>query len=144
MGEKKRTKQNTEQLSGSEQVDAFIQQLEHPLKQEIEQVRNILLQSDRRLTEHIKWNAPSFRIDDEDRITFNFYGGNKFRLVLHCGSKKTAKKEEKLIHDDSGLLEWVANDRATITITSSEILNEENRKKLQEVVTKWIEATKSR
>ena len=145
MGEKKITKQSTEKLSGSDQVLAFLQQLEHPLKQEIQEVREIILQSDRRITEHIKWNAPSFCINDEDRITFNFYGANKFRLVFHCGSKKTEKKEikGKVIVDDSGLLEWVADDRATITITSSESLNEEIRNNLKKVASKWIEATKN-
>ncbi len=145
MGEKKKIKkQNTEKLSGTEQVLAFIQQLEHPLKQEVQEVRKIILQLDSQITEHIKWNAPSFCINDEDRITFNFYGANKFRLVFHCGSKKKTQKEskEKLINDDSGLLEWVAGDRATITITSIEDLNEENKINLKKIATKWIEATR--
>ncbi|MFD0674880.1 DUF1801 domain-containing protein [Cohnella sp. GCM10027633] len=144
MGDRINTKQNTEKLTGSEQVVAFMQKLEHPLKLEIEEVRKIILQSDSQITEHMKWNAPSFCILGEDRITFNFYGGNKFRLVFHCGAKKTANKENKgkLIADDSGLLEWAADDRATIAITSSDDLNEEKRNSLKVVITKWIEATR--
>lgn len=92
MGEMKNKKQ-TEKLSGSEQVLAFLQQLEHPLNQEVQEVRKIILQTNSQITEHIKWNAPSFCINEEDRITFNFYGANKFRLVFHCGSRNFERRE---------------------------------------------------
>ncbi|GIP56724.1 MULTISPECIES: DUF1801 domain-containing protein [Paenibacillus] len=128
--------------SGHEQVLGFLEKLEHPLKQEIEEVRKIILSSNDQITEHIKWNAPSFCVNNQDRITFNFHGKEGFRLVFHCGSKKTDYADkDRLLQDDSGLLEWATGDRATLTFTSAKDV-EDKRGKLIEVVTKWIEVTK--
>lgn len=127
---------------GHEQVLEFLEKLEHPLKQEIEEVRKIILSSNDQITEHIKWNAPSFCVNNQDRITFNFHGKEGFRLVFHCGSKKTDYADkDRLLQDDSGLLEWATGDRATLTFTSAKDV-EDKRGKLIEVVTKWIEVTK--
>ncbi|WP_224773499.1 DUF1801 domain-containing protein [Metabacillus idriensis] len=52
--------------------------LEHPFKKEIEEVRNIIRSTNNRIIEKIKWNTPSFCVDDEDRITFNFHGKGFF------------------------------------------------------------------
>jgi hypothetical protein len=52
----------------SSEVREFISELSHPLKAGIEDVRAILA-SDDGITEHIKWNAPSFCWEGEDRVT---------------------------------------------------------------------------
>lgn len=67
-----------EKLSGPEQVAKFMSSLEHPFKEEIAEVRKIILGTNSRITEKIKWNAPSFCVDDEDRITFNLHGKGFF------------------------------------------------------------------
>ena len=41
-------------------VSDFLIELKHPLKKEMEAIRKIILKSNSELTEHIKWNAPSF------------------------------------------------------------------------------------
>lgn len=46
-------------------VDEFMAGLEQPLKAEIETVRAIILDADKRITERIKWNAPSFYLRSE-------------------------------------------------------------------------------
>lgn len=76
-------------LSGPQQVVEFFNNLEHPLKKEIEEVRKIILSTNESITEHIKWNAPSFCFNNEDRVTFNLQGKGFFRLVFHCGAKVT-------------------------------------------------------
>jgi len=136
-------KQKAEKLTGNEQVIAYLQQLDHPLKREIEEVRELILASNSQITEHIKWNAPSFCIHNEDRITFNLYGANKFRLIFHCGAKKNVSQENKgkIIVDDTGLLQWVTDDRATVIFSLSDELTEEYKNKLKTVIAKWIEAT---
>lgn len=50
----------TVKLTGPEQVALFLKELEHPLKDEIEEVRKIILSAADDITEQIKWNAPSF------------------------------------------------------------------------------------
>ncbi|WP_205622725.1 DUF1801 domain-containing protein [Paenibacillus wynnii] len=131
--------------SGHEQVVEFLNHLEHPLKKEIEEVRNIILGANEFITEHIKWNAPSFCFNNEDRVTFNFQGKGFFRLVFHCGAKKNehAGGNGTLFEDTTGLLEWVTADRAIIKFTDRSDV-EANREKLAAVVTKWIEVTSSK
>ena len=129
-------------LSGHEQVVEFLNKFEHPLKPEIEEVRRIILEANDQLSEHIKWNAPSFCVNKKDRITFNFHGKKGFRLVFHCGSKKTEfENRAPIMKDDTGILNWVTGDRATLTIATRDDLKE-RKSKLIKVISKWIEVTK--
>lgn len=129
-------------LSGEEQVLEFMNQLEHPLKEEIEEVRRIILSSDGRFTEHIKWNAPSFCIENDDRITFNLKGNTFFRLVFHCGAKVKPKAAKPLFDDHTGMLEWQTNDRAVVKFLNKNDVKEKEEK-LRVVIGKWIETTVS-
>lgn len=126
--------------NGAKQVAEFLDRLEHQMKEDILQVREIILAADGRLTEQIKWNAPSFCMDGDDRITFNLHGRGQFRLIFHRGAKKKEKPERPLIDDDSGLLEWADNDRAIMTFRQGTSL-ERQKETLARTVAKWIEAT---
>lgn len=42
------------------EVDAWFEDLDHPLRDAMLQVRRIILGSDRRITETIKWKSPTF------------------------------------------------------------------------------------
>jgi hypothetical protein len=126
-------------LSGPEQVAEFMNDLEHPLKEEIEEIRNIILSNDDKITEHIKWNAPSFCYEGEDRITFNLQGKGFIRIVFHCGAKvKDRNTNEPLIEDTSGILEWKAVDRALMKFTDKKDVKAKEEK-LREIITKWLE-----
>lgn len=128
-------------LSDSEQVVEFMKNLEHPLKEEIEEVRRIILSTDPIITEHIKWNAPSYRVAGEDRITFNLHGKGFFRLIFHCGAKvKEDSSKEPLFEDISGLLEWVTDDRAIVKFFNRDDIKAKEEQ-LREVISKWLEVT---
>ncbi|WP_066829253.1 DUF1801 domain-containing protein [Rufibacter ruber] len=102
--------------TGTQQVEDFLRQLNHPFKPEIEEVRRLVLQAAPSLTEHIKWNAPSFCQHHQDRITFQLAGEKGFRLIFHCGAKgNPIPPQAPLLHDPSGWLSWPANDRAVAT-----------------------------
>lgn len=45
-------------------VPVFLSALDHPHKAGIERLRAGILTLDRGITEQVKWNAPSFRLDD--------------------------------------------------------------------------------
>ncbi|WNQ10897.1 DUF1801 domain-containing protein [Paenibacillus aurantius] len=129
--------------TGAEEVAEFLDRLEHPRKAEIEEVRRLVLAAYPPLTEHIKWNAPSFCWNGEDRITFNLQGKGFFRLIFHCGAKKrTAAGEGSLIEDPYGLLEWASPDRAILPFTDREDVRAK-RDKLADLVTRWVEAAGS-
>ncbi|MHC0035331.1 DUF1801 domain-containing protein [Pseudoneobacillus sp. C159] len=89
----------------------------------------------------MKWNAPSFCYEGEDRITFNLHGKGFIRLVFHCGAMvKDRKTDEPLIVDTSSILEWQATDRAMMKFTDK---NDVKAKEdiLREVITKWLKVT---
>lgn len=136
---KKTSGKNAVKLSGPEQVTEFMNILDHPLKPEIEAVRNIILSAHPQLKEHIKWNAPSFHYQGEDRVTFNLRGKDSLLLVFHCGAKvKERTSKEPLFEDTTGLLEWATSDRATIKLTDMEDVAAKIEK-LVEVINKWLE-----
>jgi uncharacterized protein YdhG (YjbR/CyaY superfamily) len=94
------------------------------------------------LTENIKWNAPNFSYNGKDRLTFMLHKKDRVSLILHTGVKpKEDKKAPHLIADDTGLLEWNSNIRATITFFD---LNDFlfKRDLFKKAVEQWIEATK--
>ena len=86
---------------GTKEVNDFMKKLEHPLKNEIELVRTIILESDPSILEQVKWNAPSFR-NTEDFVTFNVRPVDKIQLVFHHPS---------IVQIKSDLLEGEYKDR---------------------------------
>jgi hypothetical protein len=127
-------------MTTNQQVIEFLNKLEHPLKKEIEEVRKIILNANQQFTEHIKWNAPSFCINNEDRITFNLHGNTFFRLIFHCGAKvKENVSKGPLFDDTTGLLDWADRDRAIVKLTDMNDV-EAKKDKLVEVIIKWIAA----
>lgn len=69
-----------------DQVDAFTARLKHPLKPEIEAVRQILVDAAPGITEEIKWNAPGFRTT-ESFATVNLRSLDRLQLIFHLGAK---------------------------------------------------------
>lgn len=52
------------------EVDAYMAKLEHPLKAELQAVRETIKGVNPGITEQIKWNAPSFSYRGEYLVTF--------------------------------------------------------------------------
>jgi uncharacterized protein YdhG (YjbR/CyaY superfamily) len=48
------------------EVTDFLDELNHPFRKEIEQLRNCILAANNDLTENIKWNGPNYCFDNED------------------------------------------------------------------------------
>ncbi|WEK56024.1 MAG: DUF1801 domain-containing protein [Candidatus Cohnella colombiensis] len=131
----------SKKLSDHEQVVEFLKNLEHPMKREIEEVRQIILNVNENITEHIKWNAPSFCFNNEDRVTFNLQGKSNIRLIFHTGAKvKEHTGKGPILEESNGLLEWVTYDRAIMKITSMSDV-ESKKEELTVIVARWIEAT---
>lgn len=129
-----------EKLTGSQEVINFLNALEHPLKKEIERIRKIILSANKDLTEHIKWNAPSFCFEGDDKITMRIYPVKNIQLIFHRGAKVKQQPKTKLINDDSGILIWKENDRAVMTLTSMEDIKSK-KIHILEIVNKWLSAT---
>lgn len=119
-------------------VTAFLETLQHSRKAEINRVRNVILGSRPDLVEKIKWNAPSFGLDEDDRITFRLQPGDKVDLIFHRG---VARKDDRFaLADETGLLKFVAPDRAVLSFSDATDI-EAKTEQLRWLVRAWIAAT---
>lgn len=100
-------------------VDAFLAALEHPHKEGIQQLRVGILNLDPRVTEDVKWNAPSFKLDDHF-ATFKLHPPQQIQLVLHRGAKKRPLQRPFELSDPHGLVKWAAPDRCVVTLASAQ------------------------
>jgi len=126
-------------LSGADEVAQFLKDLKHSHKTEVDTLRKIILKADKNLTEQIKWNAPSFCINGDDRITMNLAGKGMLRVIFHRGAKvKENKTKGRILEDKTGLLEWASDDRAILTIKTMDDLKA-NEKNITWLVQQWVE-----
>ena len=58
-------KKSNAKTDGTEQVNEFMEKLDHPFKAEVQLVREIIKNVNRDITEQIKWKAPSFSYHGE-------------------------------------------------------------------------------
>jgi hypothetical protein len=66
----------------TDQVDAYMRQLDHPLKAEVQALREMIKGAHPVITEQVKWNAPSFRYKDY-LATFNLRARQRVHLIFH-------------------------------------------------------------
>jgi hypothetical protein len=119
-------------------VDAFVSELQHPLESEINTLRKIILDADGRIAEGIKWNAPSYQLDDHF-ATFSLRKPDAIQIIFHTGAKVKPKAKPMAIDDPSELLEWLANDRAVVTLSNMKDVKAKQAP-LTAVVKQWISA----
>src|SRR5262245_28474023 len=122
---------------GKESVDAFLRNLDHPLKPAVEAVRKIVLSADPGIREGIKWNSPSFHFQ-EYFATANVRPKGPVLVVFHKGAKaKDGSTGEVRISDPSGLLRWHASDRCSIEFRDAKDV-ESKEAALRDIVKQWI------
>lgn len=69
-------------ISDADKVSEFMDTLEHPLKKEIEALRDIIKNANSKIAERIKWAAPSYYYK-EDLVTFNPRDQSLVHLIFH-------------------------------------------------------------
>ncbi|HKA09638.1 MAG TPA: DUF1801 domain-containing protein [Candidatus Dormibacteraeota bacterium] len=112
---------------GALTVDAFMSQLDHPFKAEVQAVREIIKAVDQSITEEVKWNAPTFSYKGY-LATFNLWAKNHVHLVFHNGA---------ILDQTLGILEGDYPDRRMVYFAGME---EVRAKKgaLVKAVTQWV------
>lgn len=119
-------------------VDEFLKDLGSPDLALINQSRKEITKASARLVEGIKWNAPSYSLDGNDIITFNFRNFGSVALIFHTGPKgKDTHTGKPLFSGHEGIVEWVADKRFVVRIVSTDWL-EQNKGVLSELLKKWI------
>jgi hypothetical protein len=118
-------------------VDAFLSDLEHPRKAEIQALRELILGIDPSVAEGIKWNAPSYRTT-EYFATTNLRAKKGIGLILHLGAKVRELPGGAIAIDDPDkLLTWLGKDRASVEFVSAQDLAEK-RAALRTILVQWI------
>ncbi|MES3018281.1 MAG: DUF1801 domain-containing protein [Bacteroidota bacterium] len=128
-----------QKLSDSEQVTEHINKLEQPVAEAVELIRQIFLNSDKEISEQIKWNSPSFYYSGEmkpfdpkeykrDIAVTNLHRG-KLMLVFPTGDK---------ISDPAGLLEGKYTDGRRIINFKDANDIKAKEEDLKSVIKDWI------
>ncbi len=130
------TKKPARSRTGANDVEDFMRKLDHPLKAELEAVRSIVLGVNPEISEGIKWNSPSFCFK-EYFATINIRK-DVVLVILHLGAKVKDNSFAGLtISDPTGLLEWLAKDRAAVKFRDMNAI-ESNRAAFKNIVRQWI------
>jgi hypothetical protein len=109
------------------EVDQFMAKLDHPLKDELQQVREIILAADERMTEVIKWGGPTF-----------MYKGNLATLTPR--TRKFVNlffQTGAVIPDGHGILEGDGREVRVARFYDKEDI-QKKEKALKAVVREWI------
>ena len=123
-------------------ADNILDQLNHPLRVEIDYLRTLILSSGSRLSENIKWNGPNYFLGEAaDRITMKIHPPKNIQLVFHRGAKKNTPSRERTIEHPSARLQWKDNDRVIMTFRNLQEIKEAEGE-LREIVEAWVDATR--
>lgn len=115
-------------MNTNPEVDDYLEKKDHPLTAEIDRVRQIILQTDRRIEECIKWSSPTF-VYKGNMASF-FMNAKKFvSLMFHKGA---------LIEDTTGLLEGEGKEARTARFADMADI-EKKKADLETVVRAWIQ-----
>ena len=85
-------------LGNTEQVNEFMEKLDHPFKAEVQMIREMIKEVNKDMTEQIKWKAPSFSYKGEYLVTFNLWEKEQIHLVFH--NPMISKVKSKLLEGD--------------------------------------------
>jgi len=116
-------------VSGSALVDAYLRDIDHPFKAEIAAVRAIIRGASHKISERIKWNAPSF-FYKEDLGAFNPRASEYAHLILLFPGGLG-------MPDKSKLLEGKHKDRREAKFYSLSDV-ESKKPALEKLVKSWI------
>jgi hypothetical protein len=134
------TKDDSIKLSEPGSVDAYMQNLKHPLAKVVEALRQVILSTDKEIGQEIKWNAPTFFYSGKMKpfnpkeykryiVVFNLFKKDCIRLVFPGGAK---------INDTSGLLEGDYADGRRLAMFYNMKDVESKEKALKAAIKKWL------
>ncbi len=114
-------------MNKNPEVDKFLEKKKHPLTVEMNKVREIILSTDNKITEGIKWSSPTFMYKG-NMASFFFNAKKLVSLMFHKGA---------IIADITGLLEGDGKEARVARFQNMKDI-EEKEQALREVVSEWI------
>ena len=116
-----------------------MESLDDDTRSQVQALRKIILGTMPSLREHIKWNAPSYALNGEDRITFNTINKeNLVKLVIHMGTThKEDKSRTPVLQEDGGIVQWISDIRGVVTFESYKDVKAKSTP-LKDLLTRWL------
>lgn len=127
MATSKKASTASKDVNDTASVDAYMDALVHPLKEEIAVVRDII-KSNKKIKERVKWSAPSF-FYKHDMVTFNHRQEKFVQLVFHYAPVVTI---------DSPLLTGDYKDRRLAAFKDMKEVKA-NKKELQRIIAALVD-----
>ena len=121
-------------------VEAWLAAQTPEIRSAVERLRALVLEAGEGLTEHIKWNGPSFCLDGDDRITIGIAPKGGVRAVLHRGVKTKDAADLRAL-DDSGWVQWAAPDRGVVAFADDAAVVA-RAEAFADLCRRWLEATR--
>ncbi len=121
-------------------VEDYRATLEPSVRADVDALRAIVRGAHPGLTEDIKWNAPSFAHEGQDRVTLGLNPRGGYRIVLHRGAKP---QDADGFHfaDVDKLAQWPAPDRGVVTLKDQAQIDAMGEA-ISRLIARWIEATR--
>ena len=116
-------------MTDAEKVEAYMVALDHPLKAEVEALRQIIKNANAKIAERVKWNAPSYYYKF-DMAAFTLRQ-QKFAHLIVVFPKDTT------INDSTGLLEADHKDRREAKFYSMADI-EAKKPALEKIINTWV------
>lgn len=120
-------------------VDDFLATLDTAQRSQVVNLRRIILAAAPELTEHIKWNSPSYVHDGIDRVTINVR--NREHVVQLIFHMDTARPEDRnappVMTDETGLIRWLSDIRGVIPLAPTEAVDDKTVE-LSTAITQWL------
>ena len=115
-------------MNTNPEVDEYLKSKEHPLNDEINRVRMIILETDDRIEETIKWSSPTFMY--KGNIASFFMNAQQFvSLMFHQGAA---------IEVDNNLLEGDGKEARVARFNNMEDI-EAKKSDLEAIIKAWIQ-----
>jgi hypothetical protein len=105
----------------------------------VDALRALVQEANPAVTEHIKWNSPSYVLNGMDQATVSAQGRQGVRLVLHRGATAVENRDaaSAFTGDPQSLLTWHSDIRASLLVTDLADLAAK-RTAAVEVVRAWL------
>jgi hypothetical protein len=126
----------TPEYDNTPAVDALVEAMPDPVRAITVEIRKLVMQADRRITEGLKWNSPSFYWNGWF-ATVNSRKGTEVTLVLHHGpAVRNDSEVRSVVSDAAQLLRWHSVDRASVTVANLQEFKE-LQTALTSIVNQW-------
>jgi len=119
------------------EVTKLLDEHDHPLRDAIEALREIVLATDPTVVEGVKWNTASFRTTEWFATVNGPKQTKEPMLVLHAGAKAKGRDLQKRVADPTKLARWLGKDRAVVTFADRADVKKQ-RAALQALLRSWI------